>query len=152
MLFVNVIVPISEAMSAAQTVKHKKFNSSKLARQVIVNTTATINTVRTTQSELIAQGILLAGIRPLEIALVKDEAVSRSIAALVFSPDQPSTVASLKKVRREVNSHHGNGCQRTIRELTAWKYNSPFLSYAKEYILAYDVDYDSADDLEGKCS
>ena len=78
-----------------------------------------------TQAESIAQGTYLAGIRNLELSLVKEEAVARIAAALIFSPDRAPTVASLKKVRREVHSRQSNGCIKTAKELSAWEYPPP---------------------------
>ena len=127
--------------------RHDKFNATKLARAVIVSTTQIILSVKSTQLESVSHGLYIAGIRDLEVALIKDESVARSIASLVFSPDPASTTASLKKVRRDLNSFQSNGCVSTVRSLLAWKDASPFMNYAKNFILSFDLDYNSSDDL-----
>lgn len=129
-------------------VKHDKFNSSRTVHTVITATTAAVTAARTTQTELKAQELYYERVKQYELAIAKDESVARSIAALVFSPNMASSVVSLKKVRRELNAHHANGCVKTVRELMAWKYDSPFLRYAKSFIEAFDLEYDSAEDTK----
>ena len=141
-----IINHISAALAAAQTVKHDKFSSTKSVRTTITATTTAVDNARVLLCEYVAHGAFLTLVKPLELAVVKDECVSRTIAALVFSPNMVSSVASLKKIRRELNSYHANGCMDTVRKVMAWKYKSPFLQYAKSFILAYDLEYDSSED------